>query len=600
MNPEHWQRIKEMFQHAIELSPAERRAYLDTIRERHPDLHDSVAGMLEEDETADEFLSPPDYDVSCKAIGKESGSEAGVTIGSYRLERKLATGGMGTVYLARRMTDYDELVAVKLIKRGMDTELILRRFAQERQTLASLAHPSIGRLLDGGATDDGRPYLVMEYIDGKPIDEYCDTKNLPVEERLRLFVDVCAAVQFAHSKHIIHRDLKPSNILVIEQAGRPFAKIIDFGIATLIASTPDGKTTLTLQGEVLGSPRYMSPEQADADGAAVDERADVYSLGVILYLLLAGSLPYAKAPDTVEELRRLHESDAPTPSTRLRGRSDDSTVVAQRRSTDPVSLRKVLRGDLDWITRRAIETERERRYSSVSALAADVERYLHDEPVLAGPPGARYRLAGFVRRNKLFVGVLSALFISILAGLVASTSWYVRADALRRDRDAILRMTDSVGSEVSDAHLWFEEWLAADSTVQIDSDVLDRLERMRASVAALLDGEPVNGVAIGSVVRNENRAAAETLADLLADFDDLTRERRRRGADGGQTGGELDQQYDAIYLAIQDACHRIRRAVDQADFKDWRRSASMSIRIHALVLVIFAALVLIFLRKRTA
>ena len=598
MKPEHWSRIKEGFQHALDLSGNERALYLDRLGEEDPSLRRGVEELLAADETNNgEFLAPPEPSVAYRAIGTgEPHPDEGRTLGRYKLVRRIASGGMGQVFLATRTDSYEEKVAVKLIKRGMDTEAILRRFENERQTLADLAHPHIGRLQDGGATDDGRPYLVMEYIDGLPIDEYCDDRGLSIEERLRLFLDVCSAVQYAHGKHVVHRDLKPSNILVTGRAGKPIPKIIDFGISTLVGNDLDGRTTLTHAGQVLGSPSFMSPEQADSSAPAVDERSDVYSLGVILYLLLVGRLPYETVPRSAEDLVRLRDTDAPTPSTRIVLKDDQATDdMARKRRTDPSNLRRVVRGDLDWITRKAVEMDRERRYASTAMLGADIDRYLRDEPALAGPPGARYRLGKFIRRNKIFVVVLAVMFVSILGGLVAGFGWYLGAERVRADRATLVNVVEEVSGEVADAHLWFEEWLAEDTTIDIERDVLEPLASCDTLLRNAASGESTPYGSIGPSVRTQSAGRLAELAHEVGLFANLTIKRQELEAG---TGSKLDQDYDSQYNRIQGMCDAMRREAGSADFDDWRRSVVKILLINVVALVFFATLVLLLLRTR--
>ena len=297
---------------------------------------------------------------------------------------------MGTVYLAEQREPIRRCVALKVVKLGMDTGQVLARFANERQALAMMDHPNIARIFDAGATPKGRPYFVMEYIEGVPITQYCDRKRMTIGQRLELFLAVCRAVQHAHQKGVIHRDLKPSNVLVTEQEGAPVPKVIDFGIAKATDQWAVENTLLTQFGQMVGTPEYASPEQAEVMTGDVDESSDVYSLGVLLYELLIGAVPFDAArmrqAGLAEMLRIIREEEAPSLSRKLTAMGAAAADIAARRQTDPASLRRLVDGDLNWITMKALEKVRERRYASVAELAADIQRYIEHRPVLASPP----------------------------------------------------------------------------------------------------------------------------------------------------------------------------------------------------------------------
>jgi non-specific serine/threonine protein kinase/serine/threonine-protein kinase len=363
-----------------------------------------------------------------------------ISIGPYSLVKKLGEGGMGQVWLAEQTAPVKRLVALKLIKGGLYDSRVIQRFDSERQSLARMNHPSIAKIFDAGSTPDGQPYFVMEYVNGPSITRYCDNKKLKIRERLELFIKVCEAVQHAHQKAIIHRDLKPSNVLVEEVDGKPVPRIIDFGIAKAISSEADAdQTSLTKLGALVGTPGFMSPEQADPAVLDVDTRTDVYSLGVILYVLLTGRLPFdpdewTKRPID-EVLRQLRQEDPPSPSAKLSGEKKAATESAGMRSSDQTQLVKILRGDLDWITLRALEKDRSRRYSTPSALAADIQRYLENLPVLARPASTGYRLRKYVRRHRLGVSV-AALIALLLIAFVATLGVQLRRITQERDRTA--------------------------------------------------------------------------------------------------------------------------------------------------------------------
>ena len=324
--------------------------------------------------------------------------------GRYHILRTLGEGGMGTVYLAEQREPIRRSVALKVVKLGMDTSQVLARFANERQALAMMDHPNIARILDAGATPRGRPYFVMEYIEGVPITQYCDGKRMPIGQRLELFLAVCRAVQHAHEKGVIHRDLKPSNVLVMEHDGTPLPKVIDFGIAKATDKWAIENTLLTEFGQMVGTPEYASPEQAEVMTGDVDDTADVYSLGVLLYELLIATVPFDLArlreAGLGEMLRIIREEEAPMLSQKLAAMGAAAEKIAEHRQTDSASLRRMVDGDLNWISSKALEKVRERRYVSVAELAADIERYLEHQPVLASPPSRLYRGRKFVRRHR--------------------------------------------------------------------------------------------------------------------------------------------------------------------------------------------------------
>ena len=363
-------------------------------------------------------------------------------IGPYRLLQIIGEGGMGEVWLAEQVEPVRRRVAIKVIKAGMDTKEVVARFESERQALALMEHPAIAKVFDGGSTPEGRPYFVMEYVAGIPITAHCDTHTLNTEQRLKLFVELCDGVQHAHQKAIIHRDLKPSNILVTLSDGKARAKIIDFGIAKATGARLTERTFFTELGAVIGTPEYMSPEQADLSGQDVDTRTDIYSLGVILYQLLTGELPFESKhlrSSSYEELgRKLREIEPARPSSRLRTLGEGVTASARSRATDPRSLRIQLEGDLDAITLKAMEKDRERRYGTPSELAADIGRHLRHEPVLARPPSQLYRLRKYVRRHRIGVAVASGLVL-LLIGFAATMAVQTRRIARARHEAEVQR-----------------------------------------------------------------------------------------------------------------------------------------------------------------
>jgi eukaryotic-like serine/threonine-protein kinase len=375
-------------------------------------------------------------------------------IGPYHLLQLLGEGGMGEVWLAEQKKPMLRLVALKLIKAGMDTKAVVARFDTERQALALMDHPNIARVFDAGSTIEGRPYFVMEYVPGLPITEYCDKHRLTMKERLELFRQVCDGVQHAHQKAIIHRDLKPSNVLVVEQDNKGVPKIIDFGLAKATARRLTDETMFTELGVMIGTPEYMSPEQADLREQNIDTRTDVYSLGVILYQLLVGSLPFEvkalRSAGLEGILRMIREQEPPKPSTKIRSMKEASAASAEKRREEPRSFARHVEGELDWITMKALEKDRVRRYGTASELSADISRYLRNEPVLAGPASAGYRMRKYAARHRIALGTAAGLLV-LLSGFAVTQNIELRRiteerNRATRERDRANRITDFMTS----------------------------------------------------------------------------------------------------------------------------------------------------------
>jgi eukaryotic-like serine/threonine-protein kinase len=396
--------------------------------------------------TLDISTSPVTPDSASLADSRKPSATSEATaksIGLYRLVKKLGEGGMGQVWLAEQTEPLRRQVALKLIRVGTYDDAVLKRFQSERQSLAMMNHPSIAKVFDAGATPDGQPYFVMEYVPGVPLTDYCDQKRLKIPDRLELFIKVCEGVQHAHQKAIIHRDLKPANILVVEVDGKPMPRIIDFGLAKAAGPQFASESLYTQVGSFVGTPGYMSPEQADASIGDVDTRTDVYSLGVVLYVLLSGSLPFdpkqwQKTP-LYEVLRQLREEEPPRPSTKFARENESSLATAENRGVQPKQLANLLHGDLDWIVMKAMEKDRARRYGTPSELAADITRYLSQEPVVARPASGSYRLQKYVRRHRMGVSVAASLVV-LLAGFASMQAVQVRR--VTRERDRANRITD--------------------------------------------------------------------------------------------------------------------------------------------------------------
>ncbi|WP_166831708.1 protein kinase domain-containing protein [Thalassoroseus pseudoceratinae] len=441
---------RELFLQVLDQEPEHIAPFLDDACHGNAELRQRVLILLNAHNEAGNFLSPsPPNEENVRAgngpnLGKFAETtictnlQPGISIGPYRLLEQIGEGGMGSVWVASQSQPIKRKVAIKLIKAGMDSRQVLARFEAERQALAMMDHPNIARVLDGGMTEQGRPFFAMEYVKGVPLTEYCDQAKLSVKERLELFLPICHAVQHAHQKGIIHRDLKPSNILVCLFDGKPVPKVIDFGLAKAMHRSLTDQSVFTAHGMMVGTPLYMSPEQAEQNNLDIDTRADVYALGVILYELLTGTTPLESAQMKeaayVEILRLIKEVEPPKPSTRLSG-SESLPSVAAQRNIDPKHLTRSIVGDLDWVVMKALEKERTRRYSTANGLAEDICRHLADEPVSAGPPSTSYRVKKFIRRNRAGVIAAAATTIALLLGVVGTTSGMIWA--LSEQRTAI-------------------------------------------------------------------------------------------------------------------------------------------------------------------
>jgi len=367
--------------------------------------------------------------------------KAGLRIGRYKLLRVLGEGGMGIVHLAEQSGTIRRRVALKIVKLGMDSKRVIARFEAERQALALLDHLNIAHVYDAGTTEAGRPYFVMEYVRGLPITEYCDHHKLSINERLRLFQHICQAIHHAHQKGIIHRDIKPSNILVFTQDDKAVPKVIDFGIAKAISQPLTERTLLTEENQLLGTPEYMSPEQVDMAGEDIDTRSDIYSLGVLLYMLLTGVLPFdsdALRTGGIEHIRQIIREIAPkTPSTRLTRLGEEAGKVAENRRTEVATLAKCLHRELEWIPLMAMRKERSERYRSACELSDDIENYLKGAPLMAGPPTAGYRLRKFLRRHKALVGGIAAVLVVSVIGTVVSLKFAIGQASTRAESEAV-------------------------------------------------------------------------------------------------------------------------------------------------------------------
>jgi eukaryotic-like serine/threonine-protein kinase len=423
MNPERWQKLKELCRLALAREPQERVAFLAEACRDDEELRREAESLIARATHDERTLDEPIWE------GRSIESAATV-IDHYHLLQKIGEGGMGEVWLAEQKEPVRRRVALKLVKAGMNTREVIGRFESERQALALMEHPAIAKVFDAGSTPNGAPYFAMEYVAGVPITEYCDNHRLSIKERLELFMQVCEGVRHAHQKAVIHRDLKPSNILVTEVDGRAAPKIIDFGVAKALSQKLTAHTMFTRVGTLIGTPEYMSPEQALSSGEDVDTRTDVYSLGIIFYELLAGAPPIELRKIAFDEfLRRLREEDPPKPSTKIRtGDAATTTELARKRQTEPVALMKQIGGDLDSIALKALEKDRGRRYGSVSDFAGDIGRYLRNEAVHAVPPSAVYRARKFASRHRWGLAMACAFVVVLAAAAAISIRQSIRAN----------------------------------------------------------------------------------------------------------------------------------------------------------------------------
>jgi serine/threonine protein kinase len=434
-------------------TPEERIAYLDAACDDDSNLRRRVERLLAAHPQVGSFLEPPAREEVTAAKAptippRENGpadraraetmahvspvEEVGAVIaGKYKLLETLGQGGMGAVFMAQQTQPVKRLVALKLIKLGMDSRQVLARFEAERQALALMDHPNIAKVLDAGTTDSGRPFFVMELVKGVPITQFCDTRQLSPRQRLELFIPVCQAIQHAHQKGIIHRDIKPTNVLVALYDDRPVPKVIDFGVAKAAGLQLTDASLMTGFGSVVGTPEYMSPEQAQLNQLDIDTRSDVYALGVLLYELLTGTTPIDRKRlgqgALFEVLRIIREEEPLRPSTRL-STSDTLASIAATRKTEPTRLAKLMRGELDWIVMKCLEKDRSRRYETANGLARDIERYLHDEVVEAQPPTAGYRLRKFARKHRRPVIAVAVVGMVLLLGIFGTSWGYYRAE----------------------------------------------------------------------------------------------------------------------------------------------------------------------------
>ena len=485
---------KSIFNAARNISDANaRQQFLALACGENTDVLNRIQDLLTVNADHPSFLENPAAGCAT-ATCANTFAKVGDVIGPYKLQEKIGEGGMGSVWVARQTEPIKRTVAIKLIKAGMDSKSVLARFEAERQALAMMDHPNIARVLDGGITDEGRPFFAMEYVKGVPLMEYCDSARLSINDRLDLFIPICQAVQHAHQKGIIHRDLKPSNILVCLYDGKPVPKVIDFGLAKAVHQPLTESSVYTAHGIMVGTPLYMSPEQAEYNNLDIDTRSDIYSLGVILYELLTGSTPLEKnqirEAAANEILRLIKDVDPPRPSTRLSGSASLPSVAAQR-NIEPSQLTRNITGDLDWVVMRALEKERSRRYETANGLAADIRRHLNDEPVSAGPPSTRYRMKKFIKRNRtgvMAVGFVAFALLLAVAGTTGGMLWAMseqsRANlAAQRESKAKEEAQENAERAVAQKENAERELARANEIKQLIKDMLSSVDPVQAQDA---------------------------------------------------------------------------------------------------------------------
>jgi len=600
-------RVEQLVHEALALADEQRAEYLERHCTGDKHLRAEVESLLAFEKDAQSFMEASALQVAAIALETEDRTfqeavESGhSSIGPYQLLRKIGEGGMGQVWLAQQSAPLQRQVALKLVRWGMYDATLLHRFQAERQSLAVMDHPYIAKVFEAGATAEGQPYFVMEYVAGVPITDYCDEKKLKIRKRLEVFIKVCEGVQHAHQKAIIHRDLKPANILVVEVDGKPTPRIIDFGLAKAIGTDMAGGPLHTRVGSFVGTPGYMSPEQSDPTAEDIDTRTDVYSLGVVLYVLLTGSLPFDtnewKNKPVDEVLRRLREEDPVRPSTKVSTDRENSSAAAEARGTEPKHLVSTLRSDLDWIAMKAVEKDRGCRYGTPSELAADIRRYLNQEPVTARPARFSYRVQKYVRRHRYSVAV-AGVFIAVLIAFAAMQNIQLRKT--RRERDRADRITEfmtgvfkvsdpfeRVGSKVTAQELLDKASKDIDTGLAKDPELQSRMMQVMGRAYMNLGlysqaqslfqrGIKVSGSALGQEHRNTLRIMSElgwTLFEegRLSEAEGLDRrlldtERRVLGPEDEETLATMGNL--AVTLCEEDRCSEATKlAREQFDMK---------------------------------
>jgi non-specific serine/threonine protein kinase/serine/threonine-protein kinase len=484
----------------------DRAAFLDDVCGCNAELRQRVDRLLRAHDDAASFLESPAVEATA-TTGQSLSERPGTLIGPYKLLEQIGEGGFGVVYMAEQHQPVRRRVALKIIKPGMEPRQVIARFEAERQALTLMDHPNIAKVLDAGTTENGRPYFVMDLVKGQPITTYCDEHRVTPRQRLELFLPVCQAIQHAHQKGIIHRDIKPSNVLVAPYDGRPVVKVIDFGVAKATGQRLTEKTLFTEFGAVIGTLEYMSPEQAELNNQDIDTRSDIYSLGVLLYELLTGTTPLIRAQlkqaAFTEMLRVIREQDPPQPSTRLCDSQDTLPTISAQRQMESARLTRLVRGELDWIVMKALEKDRDRRYETAGALAGDLQHFLDDEPVLACPPSASYRMRKFLRRNRSGVLAASLVLLALAIGIVSTSIGLVQAQQAR-EAEAQRALGERLAKETAEKRL-----------VQIEKgmDILGSIFENLDPRAEEKEGLPLREILGGRL----DQAAAQLADDAVGD-----------------------------------------------------------------------------------
>jgi len=529
------ERVKEIFAQALEKKiPAERELYLAEVCAGDAPLRQELESLLTAHTEAGEYLQVPAAAglAPTTMLVTPPAEMAGVRIGRYRLLELIGEGGMGAVWMAEQEEPVRRRVALKVVKLGMDTKQVIARFEAERQALAMMDHPNIASVFDGGATETGRPYFVMELVKGIPITDYCNANKMSTPDRLRLFMQVCQAVQHAHQKGVIHRDLKPSNVLVTVKDDHPLPKVIDFGVAKATQARLTEKTLFTQFRQLIGTPAYMSPEQAGFGSFDVDTRSDIYALGVLLYELLTDRTPFdtqklmEKGYDAV--LQAIREEEPPKPSTRLSTmQAGELTATAQNRQADSPKLVHLIRGDLDWIVMKTLEKDRARRYETVNGLATDIQRHLNCEPVIARPPSNLYRFQSWVRRNKLAFTATGAVVMALVLGLGLSTWEFFEKSRALREESGLRQATQKALTREAESRAQAETEAA--KSRQVAQFLKDMLKGVGPSVALGRDTTMLREIVdktterIGADLKDQPEVQIQLYSILVQVYADLAR-----------------------------------------------------------------------------